>query len=161
MRVSLVLVAIAFLGCGGDPDGDGAAPLGAKQLPGYRIDATPSLTLAQSGFGVTTTGGGRFRLLWSGAQADLLEGTLTTDGQFDPTGTSPLGGKELVANQAGQIQFRLNPTAEVNGLDLVTSSGPIYLDLTRNADRAAASISFLREGRTQLSAHNPVAIDVR
>ena len=65
-----------------------------------------------------------------------------------------------VANEAGQIQFRLNPTAATNGLDFVTSSGPVYLDLTRNADRTQTQISFVREGEPRISAHDPVAIDV-
>jgi hypothetical protein len=157
--ISLVLGATLLSACGEEPPaGDGAVPLGTQQLSGYRIDVSATLVLSQVGFGVTTTGGGKYRLLWLGTQDDVLGGKLTTDGQFDPTGTSPLGGKELVANQPDRIEFRLNPTAEQNGLDLVTSGGPIYVDLSRNADRATASLRFVREGREQLSAHNPVAI---
>jgi hypothetical protein len=157
-----LLGVLALPGCGEDPPpGDGAAPLGTRQLQGYRIDVAATLSLSQAGFGVTTTGGGKYRLMWRGAQTDLLEGKLTTDGQFDPTGTSPLGGKELVANQADLIEFHLNPTAQENGIDVVTSGGPVYLDLTRNADRTAVNLRFVREGREQLSAHNPVAIQDR
>src|SRR5688572_20579713 len=160
--IGLVLGAALLSACGQDPPaGDGTVPLGTQQLSGYRIDVSATLLLSEVGFGVTTTGGGKYRLLWLGTQNDVLEGKLTTDGQFDPTGTSPLGGKELVANQPDRIEFRLNPTAEQNGLDLVTSGGPIYLDLTRNADRTSASLRFVRDSREQLSAHNPVAIVAR
>lgn len=159
MRTSLALVAL-LCACGGAMD-DGAETLGMQQLAGYRIDAAASLTLDASGFGVTAASVGRFRIVWQGSATDVLEGKITTDGQFDPTGTSPLGGKELVANQPDLISFRLNPTADLNGLDLVTSQGPIYLDLVRNGDRAATPIAFLRGGAPQRSAHDPVAIDVR
>jgi hypothetical protein len=156
---ALALAPLVFAACGG-AGGDGAVPLGAQQLPGYRIDATATLALDQPGFGITGDGSGRFRVQWAGITSDVLEGTLTTDGVFDPPSTSPLGGKELIANEAGRIQFRLSPTAAYNGLDFATSAGPIYLDLTRNSDRVQTEIAFMRGGQRQLSAHDPVAIDV-
>lgn len=158
--ISLLAFALGTLGCGGSStSGDGAITLGAKQLPGYQIDFGATLTLEQSGFGVTSASSGRYRLLWVGTASDVLQGQVTTDGMFDPTATSPLGGKELVTNNPQLISFHLNPSAATNGLDLVTSGGPIYLDLTRNADHALASISFVRQGARELSAHNPVAIE--
>jgi len=158
--ISLFGFALAAIGCGGSgTSGDGAMTLGTKQLPGYQIDLAASITLDQTGFGVTATSSGRYRLLWVGTESDVLEGQVTTDGMFDPTATSPLGGKELVTNNPQLISFHLNPSAATNGLDLVTSGGPIYLDLTRNADRAQASIEFVRQGTREISAHNPVAFE--
>ena len=156
----LVLAILLSSACAADSSTD-AVPLGRQQLSGYRIDAATSISLSKAGFGVTNTSAGHFRLLWVGDASDVLSGILTTDGVFDPTGTSPLGGKELVANQADRIEFRLSPTASVNGLDLITSSGPIYLDLQRNEDRNAATLSFMRSGQVATAAFNPVAIDVR
>jgi hypothetical protein len=159
MRTLLGCALVLSAACSGGTSDDGATVMGQQQLPGYRIDVTPTLSLDAEGFGVTATNVGHFRIVWVGATSDVLEGTLTTDGDFDPPSTSPLGGKELIANQAGMIQFKLSPTADLNGLDFVTSSGPVYLDLVRNADRAATEIAFLRQGERRLSAHNPVAID--
>jgi hypothetical protein len=156
----IVAALLLSAACTTEPNTD-AVLLGRQQQPGYRIDPSTELTLAHMGFGVTHTGAGGFRLLWTGQQADVLSGVITTDGQFDPNGTSPLGGKELVANQPDRIEFRVNPTASENGLDLVTSAGPIYLDLSRNADRAATTIAFMLGGAEQLSGYDPVAIDVR
>src|SRR4051794_31389045 len=180
----LIIAALPATGCfvAGDPspyhDGggghpaptptpalDAARPLGAAQLLGYRVEsgAAAELPAGDLGFVITANGQGGYRVTWSDTygSAAAFTGYITTDGYFDPyqvRGYSGAENIELSADQ-GMITFGSTPGSYVDGVDLVSSTDPIYLDLRVDGERTGFGVYFTgAESGAQLSSdYNPVA----
>ena len=144
---------------------DAARPLGRAQLLGYRVAANASAELPAGdlGFVVTANGQGGYRITWSDtyASAASFTGSLTTDGAFDPLQLHGYSGAESVqlSADAGTVTFSSTPGSYVDGVDLVSSTDPIYLDLRVDGSRSGFGIYFTgAESHSNLNAdYDPVA----
>ena len=91
----------------------------------------------------------------------LVTGYITTDGYFDPTQLRGYSGSENIELSAdqGMITFGSTPGSYVDGVDLVSSTDPIYLDLRVDNARTGFGTYFTgAESGTVLSSdYNPVA----
>ena len=177
-----LLLSLGFVatGCivGGDPgpyhgnDGappppalDAARPLGAQQMLGYRVAANSSAELPAGdlGFVITANGAGGYRVTWSDTygSAATFSGTITTDGYFDPSQLSGYSGAESIelSPDDATITFASAPGSYVDGVDLVSSTDPIYLDLRVDGDPNGFGIYFTgaESGALLTSDYNPVA----
>ena len=178
-----LLLGLGFVatGCvvGGDPapyhDGgpppppapalDAARPLGAQQMLGYRVAANASAELPAGdlGFVITANGAGGYRVTWSDTygSAATFSGTITTDGYFDPSQLSGYSGAESIelSPDDSTITFASQPGSYVDGVDLVSSTDPIYLDLSVDGAPSGFGIYFTgAESGAQLNSdYNPVA----
>jgi hypothetical protein len=144
---------------------DAARPLGAQAMLGYRVDAgaASELPAGDLGFVITANGQGGYRITWSDTygSAATFTGYITTDGYFDPTQLHGYSGAENITLSAdqGMITFGSTPGSYVDGVDLVSSSDPIYLDLRVDNARTGFGIYFTgaESGSLLTSDYNPVA----
>jgi hypothetical protein len=188
MRLSLALIllssTLASTGCivhthdygdgGGGPVGggggggqvlDGAEPLGLRAMLGYHVSAGAASALPDGdiGYVVTANGQGGYRVSWSdtyGSPAHF-SGTITTDGVFDPSQFSGLSGAEYLSMSADQrtISFDSVPGSNFDGVDLVSSTDPIYVDATVDGSHYGFSMYFTGADTHQVltSSYDPVA----
>jgi hypothetical protein len=144
---------------------DVAVPLGVQSMPGYHVlaGAASELPAGDLGFVVTANGNGGYRLTWSDTQGSLarFSGTITCDTTFDPAQLKPYSGAENLALSADDttITFDSQPGANVDGVDLVSQSDPIYVDLLVDGSRSGFSIYFTGARSSLLlnSGYDPVA----
>ena len=144
---------------------DAARPLGAAQLLGYRVqsNASAELPAGDLGFIVTANGQGGYRITWSDTygSAASFTGYITTDGYFDASQVRGYSGAEdiQIAADAGTVTFSSTPGSYVDGVDVVSSTDPIYVDLRVDGSRSGFGIYFTgAESGAQLAAdYNPVA----
>ena len=144
---------------------DAARPLGAQGMLGYRVDAgaAAELPAGDLGFVITANGQGGYRITWSDTygSAAAFTGYITTDGYFDPTQLRGYSGAEDIQMSAdqGMITFGSTPGSYVDGVDLVSSTDPIYLDLRVDNARTGFGIYFTgaESGAQLASDYNPVA----
>jgi hypothetical protein len=144
---------------------DAARPLGLAQLYGYPVaaGAAAELPAGDLGFVITANGQGGYRLTWSDTygSAASFSGSISTDGYFDPAQVRGYSGAENISLSADSstISFESAPGSYVDGVDLVSSSDPIYLDLSVDGSRSGFGIYFTGgESGAQLSSdYNPVA----
>jgi hypothetical protein len=147
------------------PQLDAPRPLGDQAMYGYRVqsNASAELPAGDLGFVVTANGQGGYRVTWSdtyGSSA-YFQGVITTDGYFDVHQVRGYSGAEdiQIAGDARSITFASTPGSYVDGVDLVSSTDPIYLDLFVDGSRSSFGIYFTGadSGATISSAYNPVA----
>ena len=144
---------------------DAARPLGQAQLLGYRVAAGASAELPAGdlGFVVTANGNGGYRVTWSDTygSAATFTGAITTDGTFDASQVRGYSGYEniQISADAGTVTFSSTPGAQVDGVDVVSSTDPIYLDLQVDGARTGFGIYFTgaESGAQLTSDYNPVA----
>ena len=144
---------------------DAARPLGQAQLLGYRVQAGASAELPAGdlGFVITANGNGGYRVTWSDTygSAANFSGTITTDGYFDASQVRGYSGYEniQVSGDAGTVTFSSTPGSAVDGVDVVSSTDPIYLDLRVDGARSGFGIYFTgaESGALLTSDYNPVA----
>ncbi len=144
---------------------DAPRPLGAAQLVGYRVESNASAELPAGdlGFVITANGQGGYRVTWSDTygSAASFTGSVTTDGYFDSSQVHGYSGAEdiQVSADEGTISFSSVPGSYVDGVDLVSSTDPIYLDLRVDGEHTGFGIYFTgAESGAQLSSdYNPVA----
>ncbi len=147
------------------PQLDAPRPLGAAAMLGYRVlpNASAELPAGDLGFVVTANGQGGYRVTWSDTygSAANFQGVITTDGYFDVNQVRGYSGAEsiYVSSDARSISFSSTPGANVDGVDLVSSTDPIYVDLTVDGARSGFGIYFTggESGGQLNSAYNPVA----
>ncbi len=147
------------------PQLDAPVPLGAQSMLGYRVQAGASAELPAGdlGFVVTANGQGGYRVTWSDTygSAANFQGVITTDGYFDVNQVRGYSGAEniQIASYYRSISFSSTPGSYVDGVDLVSSTDPIYLDLYVDGSRSGFGIYFTGAdtGATISSAYNPVA----
>src|SRR2546425_12036057 len=91
---------LLLVGCGGASTREPSYTFGSLGLPGYHVSAGSSTSIPDGDIGylVTSNGQGGYRLAWidtAGSPAQF-DGTISSDGTFDPNGTSKLDGRENV-----------------------------------------------------------------
>ncbi len=144
---------------------DAARPLGQAQLLGYRVapGASAELPAGDLGFVITANGQGGYRVTWSDTygSAASFTGSITTDGYFDPSQLNGYSGAEDIQLSAddGTITFASTPGSNVDGVDLVSTTDPIYLDLRVDGSQSGFGIYFTgAESGAQLNSdYDPVA----
>ena len=146
----------------GAPPPDGATPLGALAMPGYRVAAGASAAVPPGdlGFVVTANGAGGYRIAWTDTTGSAVEfeGTATTDVGFDSSQLYPFGGATVTQSATNRVDFRSVPGASIDGVDLVSSSDPIYLDLQVNGVRSGFGVFFASASAGEVqAAYDPVA----
>jgi hypothetical protein len=147
------------------PPADVAVSLGVQQMLGYHVSAgsDSELPAGDIGFVVTANGQGGYRLTWSDTLGSTAEfsGTLTCDSSFDPNQVKGYSGYETITLSPDNrvLTFDSVPGAQLDGVDLVSGSDPIYADLTVNGVHSGFSIYFTgAESHLLLtSAYDPVA----
>lgn len=147
------------------PVADAPVALGALGMPGYRIlaNAFASMPAGDLGFMVTANGQGGYRVTWTDTlgSAAHFAGSITSDGLFDPASVVGFSGAESIAlsRDARVITFDSTPGTYVDGVDLVSTADPIYLDLQVDGQRAGFSIYFTgaQSGAQLNAAYDPVA----
>jgi hypothetical protein len=130
---------------------------------GYHVLAGGSAELPSGDIGylVTANGQGGYRVVWSDTlnSPAHFSGTVSTDGTFDPAQTHGFSGAEsLTYTGANQIAFSSVPGQNLDGIDLVSSTDPIYLD-ARIDGSEVVNIYFTGATTRALvnSVYNPVA----
>jgi hypothetical protein len=140
-----------------------ASPLGQQQLLGYHVLANGSATMpgGELGFLVTANGQGGYRVTWTDTNSgsESFSADLTTDGTFDLKQLQRYNGAEHVnVVSASHLQIDSVPGSAVHGVDLVSSTDPIYLDLRIDGDRSPSI--YYPDATTNaqaLSGYDPVA----
>jgi len=148
-----------------DQAGEPTLSLGPSAYPGYRIlsNGTASLPGGDLGYLVTANGQGGYRIVWTDTlgSAARFSGTVTVDGAFDTRQTHGYSGAEnLTYLAANQIAFDSIPGANLDGIDLVSTTDPIYLDGQIDGSHVGVNIYFTgaQTGALVDSAYDPVAL---
>jgi hypothetical protein len=147
-----------------DLAGEPTLSLGPSAYPGYRVLANSSASIpgGDLGYLVTANGQGGYRVVWTDTlnSSARFSGTITVDGTFDSRQTQGFSGAEnLTYLASNQISFDSVPGANVDGIDLVSSSDPIYLDGQIDGSHVGVNIYFTGAHTASLvnSAYDPVA----
>jgi hypothetical protein len=115
------------------------------------------------GFIITANGQGGYRVSWTdtAGSAAQFTGSISTDGQFDPSRTTQMTGYEnlTLSPDLKTISFASTPGAAVDGVDMVPSTDPIYLDVYVDGVHTGFDILFTgaETGSVLSSAYDPVA----
>lgn len=144
---------------------DAPVALGLQGMPGYHVLANGSSSLPSGdlGYVITANGLGGYRLTWSDTlgSAAHFSGVITTDGAFDPSQLRGYSGVEYItlSRDARTITFDSTPGRAVDGVDMVSSTDPIYVDLYVDGARTGFGVYFTgaQSGQVIGSAYNPVA----
>lgn len=143
--------------------GGGPAPgAPAQQVPTVRVlpGASASIPDGDLGFVITADGQGGYRLAWTDTygSAARFAATITTDGTFDASQVAPIGGAAINQVDAQTLEVGSTPYSGVDGVDLVSSTDPIYLDLTVDGARTGFGIYYTNlTGLQTTAAYNPLA----
>ena len=148
-------------------DGSGR-PAPSSSTPGYHVlaNAATSIPGGDIGFLVTANGQGGYRITYTDTlgSAAYFHGSVFTDGEFEsysnfhglryltPSDSGPTG-------RPSRLDFSSQAFSSVDGLDLVSSTDPIYVDLLINGTTAGVRIFFTdaETGLVSVSAINPVS----
>jgi hypothetical protein len=163
MRLLLILPVALVAACSSGPRPDSPERLGARAMLGYhvRAGAASEVPANEVGFVVTANGLGGYRIAWVAltGSTSTFSGSIESDGVIDPATVAGLSGREQIVVRAdgSGIDFSSVPDANADGVDLVPSADPIYVDL--RIDGAAAPIFFTGADTSRLysSAYDPVA----
>ena len=144
---------------------DVAVTLGAAAMPGYHVSAGAASELPNGdiGFVVTANGSGGYRLTWSDTlnSPAHFAGSITCDTTFDPTQLKGYSGYENISlsSDDSTITFDSVPGNQLDGVDLVSGSDPIYVDLTVDGSHSGFSIYFTgaHTGELLTAQYDPVA----
>jgi hypothetical protein len=112
---------------------------------------------------VTANGQGGYRVTWTDTlgSAARFSGTITVDGTIDGSQTRGFSGAESITFVApNQVAFESVPGANLDGIDLVSSTDPIYLDAQIDGSRSGVNIYFTgaTTDRLLISGYDPVAL---
>jgi hypothetical protein len=147
-----------------DQAGEPTLSLGPQAYPGYRVlaGASSSIPSGDLGFLVTANGQGGYRLVWTDTlgSPSQFHGTVTTDGTFDMRQTQGFSGHEqLTYSGVNQIAFSSVPGSAIDGIDLVSSTDPIYVDAMIDGTHSGVALYFTGASTGALvnSAYDPVA----
>jgi hypothetical protein len=163
---SLALLALPLVvaaGCSSGPPPDSPVHLGARRQLGYHVRAGAASEVPgdELGFVVTANGLGGYRIAWVALAGSTrtFSGSVEADGAIDPATVAPLSGREQIVVRAdgSGVDFSSVPEDSADGVDLVPSTDPIYVDL--RIDGAPAAIFFTGADTSRLvqSAYDPVA----
>src|SRR5256885_5860502 len=127
---------------------DAPVALGLRGMAGYHVSAGSASELPDGdlGFVITANGQGGYRVTWSDTygSAAHFSGSITTDGYFDRSQVAGYSGAEYLtlSDDDRVITFDSTPGSYVDGVDLVSSTDPIYLDLTVDGSRSGFGVYF-------------------
>ena len=81
-------------------------------------------------YALTAGGGGSFRLVWSDPQnaPTCFAGLITTDARFSQAAVGYSGHESIVFNQSNQIAFASIPGSNLDGVDFVVDTEPVFID---------------------------------
>jgi hypothetical protein len=159
-----LLATLFTVGCARQHDApDSPVPLGVRGELGYHVRAGAASEVPgdEVGFVVTANGQGGYRIAWVAVDGSIsaFSGSVASDGVIDPASVTPLSGREDITLAADRrsLDFSSVPSSAPDGVDLVPSADPIYVDL--RIDGAPAQIYFTGAdtSRLYLSQYNPVA----
>jgi hypothetical protein len=145
------------------PPSDGAQLLGALGVTGYHVIAGAGAEVpgGDLGYVVTANGAGGYRVAWTDTAGSLasFHGTITTDGEFDSSQLYALGGAYVTQAAANRVEFDSVPGANIDGVDLVSSTDPIYVDARLEGSRSGFGIWFANAytSTQHSSPYDPVA----
>jgi hypothetical protein len=137
--------------------------LGLQAMLGYHVAAGASAAIPDGDLGyiVTANGQGGYRVSWTDTwnSAARFSGAISTDGYF--LQYSQLSGYENVSTSADgrTLYFDSVPGSVLDGLDVVSSTDPIYVDASVDGSRSGFGIYFTGadSGRSLSSAYDPVS----
>ncbi len=133
---------------------------------GYHVAANAGAVLPadRRGFVVTADGAGGYRVAWSDLADDStseFSGSITSDGTFDATQLHGLTGLEdlSLSDDGATLTFASTPGVRLDGVDLVASTDPIYVDARIDGVRDGFLLYFTgaQSGAQLASDYNPVA----
>src|SRR4051812_17977397 len=130
------------------PQLDAAQYLGLRAMLGYRVRAGASAALPDGdlGYVVTANGQGGYRVTWTDTYGTTarFSGSISTDGSFDPAQLQKFSGYEnlYLSDDLRTVYFDSVPGAALDGVDVVSSTDPIYLDATVDGSHQAFGIYF-------------------
>lgn len=150
------------------PQNEPLVQLGPQNYPGYHVLANANATLpgGDLGYIVTANGQGGYRVTWTdtNGSAAHFSGTITVDGVIDsnPQNTHGFSGNEnLTFTGENQISFDSVPGTGVDGVDLVSSTDPIYLSASIDGYTDPGQVHIYFVGATtqlnNVSSVDPVA----
>lgn len=140
--------------------------LGPQQSPGYHLlaGASTMLPAGDLGYLVTANGQGGYRVTWTDTQGSPahFSGTITVDGTIDPSQTHGFSGQESITfTGVNQVAFDSTPGSDVDGVDLVSSTDPIYLSASIDGATNPTDVAIYFTGATtqvvNISSLDPVA----
>ncbi|MEO6952673.1 MAG: hypothetical protein ABI321_12755 [Polyangia bacterium] len=81
-------------------------------------------------YALTASSGSVFRLVWSDpvGAATCFQGLITIDGNFSQGAAGYSGHENIVFNQSNQIAFSSIPGSNLDGVDFVADTQPVYID---------------------------------
>ena len=139
--VKTLALGLVSVGCGGGSHR-------TAEIPVYSIASgfgTPIKPGVQAGYGITSGGGGSYRIVWTGDAAasgsyHVFRGVVTTAGNMsDPVrgcadGSCPLESGDSVSNatpirDGTQISFDTTATDGLDGFDFSVDTEPVYFDI--------------------------------
>jgi hypothetical protein len=100
---------------------------------------------ADFGFSVTANNTGGYRVAYSdqsGRRSTCFGGILSTAGTFDASQTKIFGNPQITNSASNEIRFGSAPGADVDGLDVVPSEDPLFLDAFVNGSAGGVRIFF-------------------
>jgi hypothetical protein len=122
---------------------------------GYSIlpNATAALPAGDLGFIVTANGQGGYRIAWSDTQGSsaYFHGSIFTGGQFLSSNPIPGAKLDYLTPTQGRVDFSSQPGSALDGVDVVSSTDPIYVDLMINGSTNGVAIYFTQSQTAQLS----------
>ena len=80
-------------------------------------------------YALTAASGSSFRLVWSDpvGAATCFQGLITIDGTFSQAAIA-MGGADVVFNNSNQIAFASIPGSNIDGVDFIADTQPVYVD---------------------------------
>lgn len=142
---------------------DAARPLGLQGMLGYRVESNASAELPAGdlGFVITANGQGGYRVAWvsfAGNQR-VFSAHITCDTTFDPTSVAGFSGREQITLAADATAIDAQSVVDGNpdGVDFVSQTDPIYVDLRIDGGPAHVYFTGADTGRLLLSSFDPVA----
>jgi hypothetical protein len=167
VTVAAILFGLSALsGCYVDPypHGSGNPPPNLSSIIQYPILSRAGITTFDIGYYVTANTGGSYRVVWTdpGNSAAYFHGSIYSDGGFTQYGqyVDPVDGASLAyltLVSTNRLDFDSRPGAYHDGVDLVSSTPNLYLDVYIDGIGAANNIFFVDPtGATVASPVNPV-----
>jgi hypothetical protein len=139
--------------------------MGLQGMLGYHVRAGAAAALPDGdlGYVVTANGQGGYRVTWTDTwgSAARFSGTITTDGYFDPSQLQHFSGGEhlYLSDDLRTVYFDSVPGTVLDGVDVVSSTDPIYLDAAVDGSRSGFGLYFTGADTGQVLAaqYNPLA----
>lgn len=160
-RLACLAPLLLLVGCGSPADS--ARHLGQLGMLGYHVaaGAASEVPASDEGFVVTANGQGGYRVAWvsfAGNQR-VFSAHITCDTTFDPTSVAGFSGREQIAIAADASAIDAQSVVDGNpdGVDFVSQTDPIYVDLRIDGGPAHVYFTGADTGRLLLSSFDPVA----